>query len=182
MAESELEGRLLKQINALRSQMNSLNAQVTRVHKQITHPAAMGVIKQYIDTPVVALTTRVTVLETKFGVWTDYSATSTVVGWSAFVDKKIFYKITDEIVHVVFYIDGTSNSINTSFTLPESVITDITWGGVIVRCRDNSAYIATPGLVLIDTNIATCYLDGALTVWTNSGTKTIQGQFFFKIA
>lgn len=52
--------------------------------------------------------------------YTDYSSTSTVVGWSGFDSnaKQIWYKKIGKTVFVWFYISGTSNSATHTFTLP----------------------------------------------------------------
>jgi hypothetical protein len=50
--------------------------------------------------------------------WVDYSATSTIVGWSSFTAKKIRYRVVGKLVFVTAQLTGTSNSTTTSFTLP----------------------------------------------------------------
>ena len=40
--------------------------------------------------------------------WTDYSATSTIVGWSSYTTKSIFYKKIGKLVFVQFVISGVA--------------------------------------------------------------------------
>jgi hypothetical protein len=116
--------------------------------------------------------------------WVDYSAISTVVGWAAGVTKEIYYQVLYGILHVSYYITGTSNSVNTSFTLPYTLNTPTIWSNYNVWCKDNNIWQATPGLVTLTggSNIATFYKDGNSTAWTNTNTKVISGEFFCKIA
>jgi hypothetical protein len=49
--------------------------------------------------------------------WTDYSGSSTIVGWTT-PTAKIRYKKIGKLVWVQYQITGTSNAGTTSFTLP----------------------------------------------------------------
>lgn len=55
------------------------------------------------------------------GVWVDYSATSTVTGWSSFVTKIIRYRLENKTMFFTAYIEGTSNTTTASFTLPNAL-------------------------------------------------------------
>jgi hypothetical protein len=69
----------------------------------------------------------------------DYFATSTKVGWSAYTASNLSYMRVGNLLHVFFYIDGTSNSATTSVTLPYSMAAgfEIHWP---IRIMDNAAY------------------------------------------
>ena len=53
----------------------------------------------------------------------DYSATSTVVGWTTFTQKTIRYSVIGKLLIVEYFISGTSNATTTSFTLPQASAT-----------------------------------------------------------
>jgi len=52
------------------------------------------------------------------GVWANYSAVSTIVGWSSFTTKLIYTKKIGKTVFVSFFLHGVSNATTISFTLP----------------------------------------------------------------
>ena len=111
------------------------------------------------------------------GDWIDYSATSTIVGWSTFTTKLIKYRVIGKQVFVIANIRGTSNSTSTSFTIPFNSIST----------NDNMGYGLNNGgavncLIEISggTNLIGCYAN--LAGWTASGTKSIWVQFFIDIA
>jgi len=111
--------------------------------------------------------------------WVDYSATSTVVGWSSFTLKIIRYRVIGKMVFVSVNLSGPSNSATTSFTLPfqnkniESL---------------NMGYAINNGVTVIGSfdvvaNSSTCNLyQNYGSTWTASGTKLLYGQFFYEIA
>lgn len=173
MAETELEQRLQKQIDKLQVQINQLGSYTKRVHGQITHPSVLARVKNYVDTEI---------SPGIFGGLVDYSTDSTIVGWSAFTTKQVYYKEFGDVVLVLVNLEGTSNSVLTSFTLPTNAV--VALAAKQLWCKDNGLWRAVNGLVSvsISSNVFSCYLDGDLTPWTNSGQKTIQGQFFYRTA
>lgn len=111
--------------------------------------------------------------------WIDYSATSTVVGWSSFTTKIIKYRVIGKQLFCIFYLDGTSNSVNTTFTLPNNAITFNELAG---RYANNGAVTAGYARITNASNVIT-FLNSIISLtWTASGTKTISGQFFYEIA
>jgi hypothetical protein len=113
-------------------------------------------------------------------VWTDYSGTSTVTGWTSFTTKVIDYKKVGNLVFVKFRLIGTSNTTGANFTLPLTAEGDTNgacWG------RDNTGTRA-PTLFFVDGSIpdVDIWWGGSATGWTNSGTKEAAGQFFYEIA
>lgn len=114
--------------------------------------------------------------------WVDYSATSTVVGWSSFTTKQIRYRVIGKQVFVQFYILGTSNSTSTTFTLPNnSVNLDET---PISTLYVNNGVAGGYGYARMvkNSNTYTAYTSFSGGTWTASGTKQIVGQFFYEIA
>lgn len=118
--------------------------------------------------------------------FTDYSATSTVTGWSSTTTKKIFYKKFGNTVFVWFIITGTSDSTSTNFTLP--VATPAAWFpstnvNFPIAAIDNGTLFATGVAVLgPSSSQLDFYKDINATTWTASGTKTIQGFFIYESA
>lgn len=116
------------------------------------------------------------------GAWTDYSATSTVTGWSAFTSKQVLYLRGSKLVFVRYFISGTSDAVGASFTLPQAA----TRGAIrdVGRAQDNGgAYV--PGLISMDIGAALVNLGANANVpsnFTASGTKSVTGSFFYEIA
>lgn len=113
------------------------------------------------------------------GAWVDYSATSTIVGWSSFTTKIIKYRIIGQQLFCIFYLEGTSNSVNTTFTLPNN---SLTFNETAGRYANNGA--VTSGYTRINnaSNIITFLSAIGSTTWTASGSKSISGQFFYDIS
>lgn len=114
------------------------------------------------------------------GTWTDYTATSTVVGWSSFTTKYIYYKKVGTSVYVMYDLVGTSNSTSTTFTLPYAAVSlpgTVLWGGYI---QDNGGSDAiTPGVLTGGTSTATIYKTAAFGAFTATGAKSAIGQFWY---
>lgn len=119
---------------------------------------------------------------------TDYTATSTIVGWSSFTAgrKFIYYKKVGKTVYVLFWLEGVSNATGVTFTLPVAP-TGTTYPVVAAALGytfDNGAAITTPGHLelLGGATTVTIYKDSAAGAWTNSGDKKVGGQFFYETA
>jgi len=114
--------------------------------------------------------------------WTDYSATSTVVGWSSFVEKKIYYKKIGKIVFVTCNLSGTSDSTSVSFTLPytSSNTTDYATCG---RASDNGGS-DNVGVFTFGKNTSTCNVSYGTNMagWTAANAKYVYGQFWYESA
>jgi len=110
----------------------------------------------------------------------DYSAISTVVGWTSTTIKEIFYKVIDDLVMVTVSIDGTSNNTLTSITLPfNAAKTSFSKSSFL---RNNGAVSASAGLIVINegTNVLTFYNINNLT-WSATNQKAVYLQFnYFK--
>lgn len=137
-----------------------------------------------VEQKIIELEKRISYLERAGSVdytpWTDYSATSTVVGWSAFTTKEIYYKIVGKIVFVNFNISGTSNSTTTTFTLTKNAKKS-SYGAF--RVISNGVSQTIPGRAAISTSSSTVtlVLDWAGNSISSTGTKTCQGFLFFEI-
>lgn len=112
--------------------------------------------------------------------WTDYSATSTIVGWSSYTTKQIYYKDIGKTRFVTFMLYGTSNSTSASFTLPSASSNTVATNNGI-RVIDNGAEGAIGLLgLLANSSTVTCY-KSLLAAWTSSGDKLASGQFFYDL-
>ncbi len=113
-------------------------------------------------------------------VWTDYFATSTIVGWSSKTGY-IYTKKIGKTVFVQYQISGTSNSTSTTFTVPYAGNANV--GMSLGYAVDNggtavAGYITLPG----GDSIVTLYSTVASGAWTASGTKNVQGAFCYETA
>jgi hypothetical protein len=112
--------------------------------------------------------------------WTDYSATSTITGWSSYTYKLIYYKKITDLIFVQFYIRGTSDSTSTNFSLPFAQNNDLIVN-VWARIKDNGGAWST-GFAEVSPAGSTCYVypTAAGGSWTASGEKGVLGQFWYE--
>ncbi len=103
---------------------------------------------------------------------------STVVGWSSFTTKNILLVQYGHVLFVDYYIYGTSNSTQASFTLPFNNAGDSPQSPVLIT--DNGVTPTAPGLAVVTYNTNTVFLNKDMTgaAWTASGTKGSAGHFF----
>jgi hypothetical protein len=115
---------------------------------------------------------------------TDYSATSVITGWVSFTTKSVFYKKVGRTVFVYFSLAGTSNSINTSFTLPDACTASIGSNLPLAQGKDNGVFLVVPGLINLGAGLSTIsfFTTQAAGLWTNAGTKSVVGSFFYEAA
>lgn len=112
------------------------------------------------------------------GAWTDYSATSTIVGWTSFTVKQIFYKQIGKTVFVSVYLAGTSNATNITFTLPLPASTHLNnWEGLPGLIIDNGTAVG-PGRwnIVPGTNpsLVNVFINSAGGGFNSSGTKEVR--------
>jgi hypothetical protein len=117
--------------------------------------------------------------------WTDYSDTSTIVGFSGVLTAKVLrYKKVGKLVFVSFNLGGTSNTNRITFTLPfTSVNTDCFFGNALIGTIDNGSQTATPGRVVLPPNSATAIVDKDFSgtgTFTTSGQKDGTGSFWYE--
>ena len=114
--------------------------------------------------------------------WIDFSEQSTIVGWSSYTTKVIKYKITGNMLLCNFNIEGTSNSATTSFTVPYGSKNIFLDSGGQLFLNNGGAVI---GRFSCANNVVSFQywnnLTSTTSTWTASGTKRIQGFFFYEI-
>lgn len=115
----------------------------------------------------------------------DYSGSSTTVGWSSFTEKEIYYKAIGDLVFVTFNLQGTSNSATTTFTVPYSSQNSTNYRTqFICRAENSGVWSHYPGMCSLppNTNVVTCYLTNQAGAFSNTGGKSVLGQFFYQRA
>jgi hypothetical protein len=116
--------------------------------------------------------------------WTDYSATSTIVGFASFTEKKIYTKKIGKTRFFIAHLAGASNSTSTTFTMPDASATGITASGTLGGAADNGTNLTAAAQWEMGNTSSTisCYknMDGA--AWTNSGNKAVRLQGFYETA
>jgi len=113
--------------------------------------------------------------------WKDYSTGSTVVGWSSYSNLEIYYREIGPIVFVQFDVIGTSNSTTTSFTVPYTHQSSINLRGFI-RSQDAGVYDIGYFYLTTSSLSVLFYKDAGVGGWTSTGSKSIQGQFWYEKA
>ena len=119
-------------------------------------------------------------IDTFYGAETDYQDTSTIVGWTSFIDKQIVYILDGNKVFVSFHISGTSNSVDTTFTLPYAAsATFVDPIQMLFRIKDNNSSATGYGSLPAGSSTFDVSPDLDGSNWTSSGTKLIIGQFWY---
>jgi hypothetical protein len=113
-------------------------------------------------------------------VWGDYSASSTIVGWSAFTAKTINTRKSNDLVLVSVAIQGTSNATGVTFTLPYPAVLGTQYVPLSV-CYDNGVP-TTGGYATINGSTVTCFPTSAGGNWTAANNKYVFGSFTYKAA
>jgi hypothetical protein len=110
--------------------------------------------------------------------WSDYSASSTIVGWSSFTTKIITVGRLGKRVYVNYYLAGPSNSATSSFTLAYPSMG--TWNIPGQMSSDNGGS-NVPSMALTNNSYTVIlYKDMNAGAWTSSGTKIASGQFWYQ--
>ncbi|MEE9466392.1 MAG: hypothetical protein V3W14_12565 [Candidatus Neomarinimicrobiota bacterium] len=114
--------------------------------------------------------------------WTPYQDDSTIVGWSSYTIEQLNYKKIGKLVFVQFRLDGTSDNVAATFTLPFACVAGADFI-LSIHARDNSGTRAIGVLSLPGgSSTVTLYSTAALATWTASGTKEARRAFFYESA
>lgn len=130
-------------------------------------------------------------------VWYDYTEYSRIIGWSSFTYKNIKIKYVNNIMHVLFNLQGTSNSTTTSFTIPVATCAESIrpFNGALFfpgRAVNNSTitYARIQPLTNLNTGVGYEYtlvncgygiVGGVSGTWTATGTKEVSSFFVMPI-
>src|SRR6266487_3580153 len=132
----------------------------------------------------------ITLFNNNVGQFTDYSSSSTIVGWSSLSTTIIQYAQVGKVVFVNFALRGTSNSTAASFTLPVAAVA-INGGANTLSFDtasglnfDNGSIQSTPARIYIDPTVSdslvTLVRSMGVNSWTASGTKDVRGMFSYQ--
>jgi hypothetical protein len=137
--------------------------------------------------------------------WTDYTASSTITGWSSTTTEEVWYKkignlmfvqfhisgttTTEEVwykkignlMFVQFHISGTSDAGDASFTLPYSQQGNLQLN-VVLRVRNNGTLQTGLGILPVSSTTFSCYQNLTGNAFTASGSKLVIGQFWYEVA
>lgn len=115
--------------------------------------------------------------------WVDYSATTTVTGFSSTTTTRVWYQVNYKAVTVFFFIIGTSNATTFTFTLPNAHTSNYNGTYIGSFSRNNGITLTTPPGIFMSASSTTVdlYRDIAQTAWTNSGDKRCAGSFTYQI-
>jgi len=165
---------LIRKLNSLEDEVRKLRTQqinyVSRLGVGVVAPAGVGGVAVNGDIYTVA--------------WTNYSAISTIVGWSSFTSKEIFYKRVGKLLFVKFRLEGTSDATTASFTLPNNNNSNMAVDELNMLVQDNGVWQSAPGYINLaaSNNVVGLYKNITSFAWTNSGTKKAVGSFCYEIA
>jgi hypothetical protein len=113
-------------------------------------------------------------------VWTDYSGSTTLGGFSSTTTLNVRYKYTSsDVMLVAWYIAGTSNATTFSFTLPASVNAAIpTQGGIHHSLNNTTTQGMASSVISASGSTVNLFLGNNITTntWTSGGTKLCYGQ------
>jgi hypothetical protein len=114
------------------------------------------------------------------GVWSDYFASSTIVGWSAGKTGTIYTKKIGKTVFVRYLIDGTSDNATTTFTVPYVSSVSCYFAGFAID--NGGTKVAAANQTSGSSDVVTLKKDPAGGAFTASGAKQVTGQFFYESA
>jgi hypothetical protein len=111
--------------------------------------------------------------------WTDYSGDSDIVGWSSYTSKVIWYKKVGNLVFVSYYIVGTSDHVDTHFSVPFTSAAGPPYV-TMIRVVEGAWKDGTQNL---SAGSAQCnFFINIGSSWADSGSKAIIGQFWYEAA
>jgi hypothetical protein len=141
--------------------------------------------------------------------WVNFRRESVGLGWTD-PTSILLYKIINDIMYVIYRIEGTSNSTSAYFTIPQNFSKEqdkfLTAGQNISQARYSFPCVAVDnnttrdGFLIINQSAATTILPyepfnvakksiivqafssvSGYSGWTNTGTKSLNGQFFMPL-
>jgi hypothetical protein len=116
--------------------------------------------------------------------WTDFSGSSTIVGWTTPDISFLRYSRVFKSVTIRGRITGTSNSSSTNLTIPFTIANfGPSQANSSLLFTNNGIASPTSGVTIAqnNSNQISFFRDGSLLSWTNSGTKTINFEITFII-
>lgn len=112
--------------------------------------------------------------------WQDFSASSTITGWTSFTTKSIYYKRVGSSVYMAINLQGTSNATSVSFTLPFTMNATNPLINIPFVTLDNGAAVTGMCQLAAGSSTMNCFTTYAAGTWTASGSKQVYGEFFYQ--
>ena len=112
--------------------------------------------------------------------WTDYTATSTRVGWSGFTTAQIKYKKIGKLVFVQFELRGTSDDTIATMTLPYSQ-EGITSINELIRIKNDGTWGTGFASFPNGSSTVTFYSNTGGAAWhVSAADKWVIGEFWYE--
>ncbi len=121
-------------------------------------------------------------IDTFFGTLTDYSDDSTIVGWSSFTTKHIYYTRISNLIFVSYRLIGSGNSTTITFTLPFTAASGPRYLHKPGKSRDDGTWQsgAPFGRVLTDSDTISFLKAEAGGSWSSgTGARELTGEFWY---
>lgn len=127
-------------------------------------------------------TARWRLVQHEQGDYISYAGTSTITGWASRTTTVIRYYLRGKVLQLQWDLQGTSNAVTMSFTIPFTTqATGVT--SSVHQVTDNGATPAAGGMVQFATGatVINFYKDFAGTAWTNINGKNSNGTLTFGV-
>ena len=113
--------------------------------------------------------------------WTNYTATSTIVGWSSYAGTTyIVYKKIGKMVFVMFQINGTGDETTTTFTLPHAAKTTAPVIYAMVKASDSGVAGNETATISINAASDVVTFNRLANLSWSAGSKFVGGEFFYE--
>lgn len=160
----------------------NVSAEINGITEKTTPVAADLLVIEDSAAANVKKKVQVSNLPLGFGVLTDYSATSTVVGWGSFTKKQIYYQKIGKLVFVAYSLAGASNSATTTFTLPDACPAAPDQNFITYAVDNGTTAVAAIGYVTPGSNVVVMTKNMPGAAFTNTGTKSSVATFVYSAA
>lgn len=128
----------------------------------------------------ISASAAIAISKTELGAYTAPTVySSTITGFSGTPTQSVVYTRIGKKVSVNAIITGTSNATGFTFTVPSTSVYQV---DVVCRVFDSGAYAT--GMIELGAGSSTVnvYRDTQASAFSNSGTKTVQVQFWYLVA
>lgn len=114
--------------------------------------------------------------------WNSFLANAALVGWSSLSISLLQYRYLNiDTILINYYLSGVSNSTLTSLSLPE-MAKDSNYYSTSLNINNGvSATIPAQLILTAGSKVVQINRDLSGAAWTGSGTKSIAGQFIYRI-
>lgn len=123
------------------------------------------------------------IIDLKMASWIDYSASSTINGFSSFTTKIVMYKVEGDTLFFMVDIFGGFSGTSVNFTLPIAPAVGHPSIFALAKVRYNGLDRPDPGPIAIEAGNATfvCYANMTTANWPTGSTRYVRAEGFYKI-